>query len=99
MRSLPPVLAAAIVGALGFCLAVPATAQKQEPMAGAAPQRGTEERPFGGPPPNSRSLRPKKQGTTCRTAVGTCRLGKAETLGAACACPAGAGVPTPGKVE
>lgn len=61
------------------------------------PQRSTEERPFGGPPPNMRGLVLKKAGTKCKTAAATCQLEKARPVGAACTCP-GDGT-AQGKVE
>lgn len=51
------------------------------------PQRNTEERPFGGPPPNQRAFKPKKDSSTCKTTYGSCRLDKALPAGSACTCP------------
>ena len=51
------------------------------------PNRVIDERPFGGPPPQHRSLEPKPWGTTCKTPSIACTLAKSQQVGSACSCP------------
>ena len=99
MRWSGPIIAIALVAAVGVSVATAwAVDQKERPFGGPPPQRNTEERPFGGPPPDRR-LKPQKTGKTCRTSAGTCELDKARPVGAACSCADGRGAGADGKVE
>jgi hypothetical protein len=54
------------------------------------PRRSVEERPFGGPPPQRRSM-DGKWGTSCKTPSATCKLSKSQKVGSDCSCPGGDG--------
>ena len=62
------------------------------------PRRSVEERPFGGPPPQRRSMG-KPFGTSCKTPAATCKLEKSREVGSACSCPGGEGKTLSGVVE
>jgi len=62
------------------------------------PRRSVEERPFGGPPPQRRSMG-EKWGTSCKTASATCKLAKSQKVGSECSCPGSDGKTAAGKVE
>jgi hypothetical protein len=78
-------------------LSAAAWAADSEDRPGSQPQRSTEERPFGGPPP--RALKPKKQGKTCKFVDGACELEKARPVGSTCSCSDGGRSGGQGKVE
>jgi hypothetical protein len=61
--------------------------------------RLVQERPFGGPPPpKSRKMDRVPKGTSCKTPSVTCKLQKAQPVGAACSCSGSDGEPIAGKV-
>ncbi len=97
MRRIRPIAALAAATAIGICAGCVWAADDKdgEPP----PQRNTEERPFGGPPPGNREIRFKKAGKKCATAAGVCDLSKARPVGTACTCPEGDYKGAQGKVE
>jgi hypothetical protein len=62
------------------------------------PRRVIEERPFGGPPPQRRSMG-KPWSTSCKTPSRTCKLAKSKEVGSACSCKASDGAETAGVVQ
>jgi hypothetical protein len=66
---------------------------------GAPPRRVIEERPFGGPPPQRRSMDPKAWGTACKTPSISCTLAKSQQVGTACSCPGSDGKALAGVTE
>ena len=59
----------------------------------------TNERPFGGPfPPKKRGMDRTPKATNCKTPTITCKLQKAQPVGADCSCPGSDGKPIAGKV-
>jgi hypothetical protein len=71
------------------------------PIAHAAdgvPRRVIEERPFGGPPPQRRSMG-KAWSTSCKTPALTCKLEKSQEVGSACACPGSDGKDVAGVIQ
>ena len=65
----------------------------------APPRRVIEERPFGGPPPQRRSMGNKSWNTSCKTPSLTCKLAKAQEVGSACSCPGSDGKELAGVIQ
>jgi hypothetical protein len=89
-------LALAAVGALvllGLCLPLAHAADGAAP-----PRRVIEERPFGGPPPQRRSMG-KAWSTSCKTPSLDCKLEKSQEVGSVCACPGSDGKEVAGVIE
>jgi hypothetical protein len=88
---------AAAVAAVALCaVSLPAPAADTPGM----PRRTIDERPFGGPPPQRRSMDPTKVwGTSCKTPSLSCKLEKAQQVGSACACPGSDGKEAAGVIE
>ena len=100
MKSSTPIAAIAALAIFGYSTAILAADDKDRPSGEPSPQRNTEERPFGGPPPGNREIRFKKAGKKCaaqRPAV--CDLSKARAVGTLCTCPEGDDKGAQGKVE
>jgi hypothetical protein len=94
-----PMAAMAAVAGVAFSVASLAADKEVGSPGVAPPQRTAEERPFGGPPPNSRSLKPVKTGRKCATAASVCELTVARPVAADCTCPEGDSKGAKGKVE
>jgi hypothetical protein len=62
------------------------------------PRRVIEERPFGGPPPQKRSMG-KPWSTSCKTPSLTCRLKKSKQVGSTCSCPGSDGKDVAGVIQ
>jgi hypothetical protein len=89
MKSSAPIAAIAALAIFGYSTATLAADDKDRPSREPSPQRNTEERPFGGPPPGNREIRFKKAGKKCATAASVCDLSKARAVGTFCTCPEG----------
>jgi hypothetical protein len=99
MKSSVPIAAIAALAVFSYSTAILAGDNKDRPLGESLPQRNTEERPFGGPPPGNREIRFKKAGNKCATAVAVCDLSKARAVGSLCRCPEGDDKGVEGKVE
>ena len=99
MKSSAPVAAIVALAVFSYSKATFAADAKDQPSGEPSPQRNTEERPFGGPPPGNREIRFKKAGKKCATAAGVCDLSKARAVGTLCTCPEGDDKGAEGKVE
>jgi len=100
MRWLGKVLSLVAIIAVGMPLEKPLYGQQIKGKPDGTPsesRRSTEETPFGGPPPPTRSM--KGKGPVCKTARGTCGASADEPNGADCACTDGTGRETKGRVE
>jgi hypothetical protein len=95
---MPPMNArclSAAVAAVALCgLSLPAPAADP-----GLPRRTIDERPFGGPPPQRRSMDGKAWSTSCKTPSLTCKLEKARQVGSACSCPGSDGKEAAGVIE
>ena len=99
MKSSVPIAAIAALAIFSYSTAILAADDKDRPLGESSPQRNTEERPFGGPPPGNREIRFKKTGKKCATAAGVCDLSKARAVGTLCTCPEGDDKGAQGKIE
>jgi len=99
MKSSAPIAAIAALAIFGYSTATLAADDKDRPSREPSPQRNTEERPFGGPPPGNREIRFKKAGKKCATAASVCDLSKARAVGTLCTCPEDDDKGAQGKVE
>jgi hypothetical protein len=86
-----------MIAALALCSA--SFAAYAAEGAGTLPRRTIEERPFGGPPPQRRSMDGKVWATSCKTPAATCKLSKAQQVGSPCSCPESDGKAASGVVE
>jgi hypothetical protein len=98
MKSSAPIAALAAL-AIFASIAALAADDKDRPSREPSPQRNTEERPFGGPPPGSREIGFKKAGRKCVAAASVCDLSKPRAVGTLCTCPENDDKGAQGKVE
>jgi hypothetical protein len=84
----------AAIAALALC----GTSYAAYPADTGVPRRSVEERPFGGPPPQRRSMG-EKWGTSCKTPSATCKLAKSQKVGSDCSCPGSDGKSAAGVIE